>query len=132
MSRFMLKRSLQKFTAVHSSVCNHFIEMLSPVRIGQLMNAAFPYLRGEHRTEPVPPELHRLMADIDAALAKNIFDLAQRQWIPDVYHHREANNLGRRVEISKWDSHPMRLKNGLVCLKPFCSDIAPAFHKFTD
>ena len=30
------------------------------------MNAAFPYLRGEHRTEPVPPEPHRFMANIDA------------------------------------------------------------------
>jgi len=88
------------------------------------MNAAFPYLRGEHRTKPVPPEPHRLVADIDAALAKNILDLAQRQRIPDVHHHREANNLGRRVEISEWVSHPTRLKNGFVCLKPFCSDIA--------
>ena len=86
--------------------------------------AAFPYLRGEHRTEPVPSEPHRLMADIDATLAKSSLDLAQRQRIPDVHHHREANNLGRRVEITEWISHPTGLKNGFVCLKVFCSDIA--------
>ena len=86
--------------------------------------AAFPYLRGEHRTEPVPSEPHRLMADIDATLAKSSLDLAQRQRIPDVHHHREANNLRRRVEISEWISHPTRLKNGFVCLKPIWSDIA--------
>ena len=57
-------------------------------------------------------------------LEKNILDLAQRQRTPDVHHHREANNLGRRVKISEWVSHPTRLKNGFVCLKPFCSDIA--------
>ena len=59
------------------------------------MNAAFSYLRGEHRTEPVPPEPHRLMQDIDAAFAKNILDLAQPLRIPDVHHHREPNNLKR-------------------------------------
>jgi len=45
------------------------------------MNAAFPYLRSEHRSEPVPPEPHRLVADIDAALGQQVFDLPQRQWI---------------------------------------------------
>jgi hypothetical protein len=72
------------------------------------------------------------MADIDAALAKNIVDLAQRQRTPDVHHHREANNLGRRAEISEWIYNPTRLKNGFVCLKPFCSDTTPPFHKVTD
>jgi len=52
-------------------------------------------------TEPVPPETHRLVKDIDAALEMNILYLAQRQRIPDVHHHREANNLGRRAEISE-------------------------------
>ena len=31
-----------------------FVQVPAPVRIGPLMNAAFPYLRVEHRTEPVP------------------------------------------------------------------------------
>ena len=64
------------------------------------------------------------MTDIDAAIEKNILDLPQRQRIPDVHYHREANNLGQRAEISEWISHPTRLKNGFVCLKLSCSDIA--------
>jgi len=34
------------------------------------------------------------VADIDAALGQQVFDLPQRQWISDVHHHREANYLG--------------------------------------
>jgi len=71
------------------------------------------------------------MADIDTALKQQIFNLPQRQRIPDVHHHRQANNLGRRIEITEGISHPRRLENALPCLKPFYSDNAflpvPAF-----
>jgi hypothetical protein len=42
------------------------------------MNTPLLYLRGEHRTEPVPREPDRLVADIDTALEQHIFDLSQR------------------------------------------------------
>ena len=42
-----------------------------------MMNALFPDLRGEHRTEPVPPVPDRLVADVDATFEKQIFDLPQ-------------------------------------------------------
>jgi hypothetical protein len=61
---------------------------------------------------------------IDAALEQDVFYLAQRKWVPDVHHHREANNLGRRIEITEGISHPRRLENALPCLKPFYSDNA--------
>ena len=64
------------------------VQVPAPVRIEPLMNAAFPYLRGEHRTEPVPPEPHSLVADMYAALANNILNLQERQRIPDVHQHR--------------------------------------------
>ncbi len=35
-------------------------------------------LVGKQRTEPVPPETHRLAADTDAALEQQVLDLAQR------------------------------------------------------
>ena len=54
-------------------------------------------LRGEHRTKTVPPETHRLMADVDAALKQQILDLTERQRIANVQHHREADNFGRAV-----------------------------------
>jgi len=72
----------------------HLVQMPAPVRIRPLMNAPFTDLCGEHRAEPVPPETHGLVADIDAALGQQVFDLPQRQWISDVHHHREANYLG--------------------------------------
>jgi hypothetical protein len=66
-----------------------------------MMNAPPPDLRGEHRTKPVPPKPHGFVADIDTALEQQIFYLSQGQRITDVHHHREANDLGRRVEIAK-------------------------------
>ena len=89
-----------------------------------MLNPAFPDLRGEHRTEPVPPEPHRLVTDIDAAFVQQIFDLAQRQRVADIHHHREADDLGRRVEIAERIFHPRRLRTGLASLKPIWSDSA--------
>jgi DNA-binding IscR family transcriptional regulator len=88
------------------------------------MNAPFLDLRSEHRSEPAPPEPNCLVADIDTALEQKILDLAQRQRLADIHHHRQADDLGRTVEIMERVFHPSRLKNGLVCLKPFCSDTA--------
>jgi len=58
-----------------------------------MMHAPLADLCREHRTEPVPPEPHGFVADIDAALGQQIFDLPQRQWIADLHHHREADDL---------------------------------------
>jgi hypothetical protein len=80
---------------MHLTVDTHkiLIQMPTPAGIGWMMNSALPDLRGELRAEPVPPEAHRLVADVDAALEKQILDLAQRQWLADVKHHREADHL---------------------------------------
>ena len=51
-------------------------------------------LATSHRTEPVPQEPDRLVADIDAALEQEVFDLAQRKRIANVHHHRQADDLG--------------------------------------
>jgi hypothetical protein len=59
-----------------------------------MLNAALPDLCSKDRAEPIPPEAHCLMADIDPTLEQKIFDLPQRQRIPDVHHHYEANHLG--------------------------------------
>ena len=40
-----------------------------------MTNAPLSYLRGELRTEPVPPEPHGLMTDTDATLEQQIFYL---------------------------------------------------------
>ena len=59
------------------------------------LNPALPDLRREHRTEPIPPQPHRLVANVDAAFEQNVLNLAQRQRVADVHHHREADDLGR-------------------------------------
>jgi hypothetical protein len=46
-----------------------------PVRI--TMNSSYAHLRGKHRAEPVPPETHRLIADVDPPLEQGVLDLAQ-------------------------------------------------------
>ena len=93
-----------------------------PVRI--TMNSSYARLRGKHLAEPVPPEPYRLVADIDTALEQQVLDLAQRQRVPDIHHHREANDFGRTIEIAEGVFQPLRLKNGFVCLKPICSNTA--------
>ena len=58
-----------------------------------MVNTALPDLGREHRTEPVPPQTHRLVADVDAALEQDVLDLAQRQRVADVQHHRAPDHL---------------------------------------
>ena len=84
----------------------HLIQVPAPVRIRTMMNPPLPDLRSEHRAEPVPPETHRLVADIDATFEQHVLNLAQRQRVADVHHHREADDLGRRVEIAERIFHP--------------------------
>ena len=56
----------------------HLVQMPSPLRIASMLpNSPLPDLRGEHRTEPVPPEPHGLMADVDATLEQQILYLPE-------------------------------------------------------
>jgi len=72
----------------------------------------------------VPSEPHRLVANIDASFKQKILNLPQRQLIPDIHHHRQADNLGRRIKITECIFHPQRLRAATASLKPFCSDNA--------
>ena len=67
---------------------------------------------------------HGLMANIDAALEQNIFYLPKQQRIADAHHHREADHLGRIVEITEGIFHPEKLRTAFALLKPICSDNA--------
>jgi hypothetical protein len=83
-----------------------------------ILNPALPDLGGEYRAEPVPPETHRLVADVDAPLEQDVFDLAQRQRVSHVHHHRQADYLGQAIEILKEIFHPRRLRAAPPRLKP--------------
>jgi nanoRNase/pAp phosphatase (c-di-AMP/oligoRNAs hydrolase) len=63
-----------------------------------MMKAPSPDPGRKHRTEPVPPEPYRLVADVDALLEQNILNLSQRRWIADIDHHREADHLGELLK----------------------------------
>ncbi len=64
------------------------------------------------------------VADIDTALEQQIFYLSQGQRITDIHHHREADYLGRTVEITEGISHRRTLCDVLIHLKPIYSDNA--------
>jgi hypothetical protein len=42
------------------------------------------------------------MANIDAALGEQVFDVPQAERVFDRQQHRQADYLGRAVEIAEW------------------------------
>jgi hypothetical protein len=48
----------------------------------------------EQRPEPVLPEPHGFVANIDAALEQQILHVPQRRREPNVHHHHKADHLG--------------------------------------
>jgi hypothetical protein len=72
------------------------VEMPSPVGEGAHVIDTLPAdLGGEHRAEPVPPQPHSLVADVDAALEQQVLDVAQGQRVLHVHHHHQPDHLGR-------------------------------------
>ncbi|WP_267387168.1 hypothetical protein [Sphingomonas sp. GC_Shp_3] len=61
-------------------------------------DALLVHIAGEYWPEPVPSLPHCLVAHIDAAFDKQVLGVPQRQWKTYVYHHHEADHLGRRVK----------------------------------
>jgi hypothetical protein len=57
------------------------------------------------------------MSDVDASLMEQVLDVSQRKRETDVHHHREADDLGRSLEIFKWITHRARLENYVAALK---------------
>jgi hypothetical protein len=64
------------------------------------------------------------VTDVDAPLEEQVFDLPQRQRITNIHHHREADHLGRAVEIAEGIAHRRRLRSLARRLKPIYSDNA--------
>jgi hypothetical protein len=54
----------------------NLIQMPLPIRMSaKVLNPLSSDLGGEHRAEPVPPEPHRLVANINTALMQQILDV---------------------------------------------------------
>ena len=49
-----------------------------------LVHPLRPDVGRKHLTEPVPPVPHLLMADVDPALKEQVFNIPQRQRIPNI------------------------------------------------
>ena len=61
------------------------INMPSPVaKATQPADPLTTDVGSEHRTEAVPPQPHRLVAEVDAPLKEQILHIPQRKWIPHV------------------------------------------------
>ncbi len=81
------------------------------------MNAAFPDLRRKQRAKAIPPVPHRFVRDVDAPFVEQVFDLSQGQWKSNTQHHREADYLGRAVEITEGVLHHLKLGDLTSCFK---------------
>ena len=106
---------------------DHLVEMPSPPAGSHPLDAPLSDLGREHRTEPVPPEPHRLVADIDAPLMEQVLDVTKRQRETDVEHHRQADDLFARLEVLEgaWFRLTRTLQSALHRLKPSSFDSAP-------
>ena len=89
-------------------------------KMAHRLNAVSADFSSKDHPEPVPPEPHCLMCDVDAALMKEVFDVAQRQYLADNHHHSEADDLGRGLEVAEdvRVTHPVRLAAGHAPGKP--------------
>src|SRR5680860_53437 len=89
----------------------------------------------------------RLMADVNAALMEEVFDVSKRQREADIHHHGQSNDLGRRLKVPKWamghgaanlrltgrSDKPRCLDTARLCpLKPSCAGIDAGQGSFPD
>ncbi len=72
----------------------NLVEMPSPVGIIlRGVHSSFSDLTSEQRAKAIPPKANRFLANIGAALMKQVFNIAKRQREPDVHHHGEADDF---------------------------------------
>ena len=104
-----------------SDLHKDFIQVPAPAAGSQGVDPLLPDLGGEHRSEPVPPEPHRLVANLDAALMQQVLNVPKRQREPHIHHHGQTDDLGRGLEIPERKAlgHPERLGDRPALLKNF-------------
>jgi hypothetical protein len=82
--------------------------------------------RGKREATSVPPIAHRLVADLNTTLVKQVFNVTQRQRETNVQHHRQAEDLWARLEVAEIGTlaHPEKLMKRRDRLKQSSSDNA--------
>lgn len=79
-----------------------FVDMEGPKREDTQMIDTFPPDLGcKRRAEAIPPETNGFVTDIDPALGQQVFDVPQRQWEAEMYHPRQADDLGAGLEVAE-------------------------------
>jgi hypothetical protein len=76
-----------------------------------VINAPLSNFGSEDQTETVSPKSHGFVANINATLKQQTFDLPQRERVTDVHHHRETDNFGRAIKETEGVLHLSRLRN---------------------
>ena len=79
----------------------NLIQVPLPVRVRMTIDPTFPKISSKQRSKPVPPKANCLVADLDAAFMQQILHIPQRQRETHIHHHRQADDLWRRLEIPK-------------------------------
>jgi hypothetical protein len=66
------------------------------------------------------------VAEIDAAIVQQIFDVPERQRESDIHHDRQADDFRAAMKVLEWVAfcHDRTLQNHLFRLKPVLSDKA--------
>ncbi len=66
------------------------------------------------------------MADVDAVLMRQVFDVSQAKRKPDKHHHRQADDFGTAMEVLLRDffRHAPKLRNRPARLNRIPSDTA--------
>src|SRR5690606_41997206 len=103
----------------------NLIEVPSPVGVTlRPMDPLLTYFTCEYWTKSVPPIAHRFMTDVDTPFMEKVFDVAKRKGKSDIHHHRQADDLRRRLEIAEGIicCHSRRVKNDRLDDKLFSSD----------
>jgi hypothetical protein len=106
----------------------NLVQVPSPVRVcAHPADPPFPDLRGEQRAKSVPPEPHRFVADVDAALVQQVLNIAKRKGKAKVHHHCQANDLWAVVKVLEgvFFHHKQKLRNRPARLNPICADKTP-------
>jgi hypothetical protein len=90
----------------------HLVEVPTPAAGPLALNAPLAHLGREHRSEPVTPEPHGLVAHVDAALMQQVLDISKLERKPDVEHHCQADDPRTGLEIAEWTAfrHLKRLR----------------------
>ena len=90
-----------------------------PARVN-LVDARITFLFILIRTRSALRVAYRFVADIDAPLVKQVFNISERKREPNIQHHRQADDLRARLEVAKGRGlgHAQTLSRPPARLKP--------------